>query len=125
MAYFTIPAVLLLLGGCRPQHKRTSAFSPKGLYIETFAVSPFGVNADYLTDSLTFRQKIGTWDAEHEDFLYTYRNGNVRVVKLRYGQANCRVVTLPNGLQTVSCDTQTVERKVYSLLALQKDHVFE
>lgn len=83
--------------GCGQVSKRTSPLCPRQLYVETVAVSPFGVEADYLTDFASFRVKVGTVDAEHEDFVYTCRGDTLLVVKLVHGAKNCHWVTVPDG----------------------------
>jgi hypothetical protein len=128
MAWHMKQLVLLIavleLGGCQGKYQRTLSLPASRLYVERFSVSPFGVNADYLTDSLTFRQKVGTYDVEHESFIYACRGDSVQVLKLNYSQQNCRWIKLPEGL-TVRCDTATVARISFNLKTLQVSNSFE
>jgi hypothetical protein len=114
-----------LLSGCLERHLRTSSFCQPQLYVETFRVDPFGSTVDYLTDHERFRVKVGTCDAEHEDYVYACQGDAIRVLKLDHSTKNCGWVRLPDGTKTVKCDTDTVERKAYSVQALRKNGLFE
>ncbi|WP_310396594.1 hypothetical protein [Hymenobacter sp.] len=83
------------------------------------------MDADYLTDFTSFRVKVGTVDAEHEDFVYTCRGDTIQVVKLVHGVKNCHWVTVPGGQQSLHCDTDTIESKTYSVQALRRNEAIE
>lgn len=51
------------------------------LYIEEFLVNKFGVNEEYLTDSVSFRLFVGKVDVEHETLLYNCENDSIKIEK--------------------------------------------
>lgn len=64
------------------KYKYTLKLCDHNLYVERFMVNPAGVNADYLTDSLTFRIYVGKWDSDHENFSYVCMGDSIFIKKL-------------------------------------------
>lgn len=73
--------IALLFSSCIKSYKRTIKLCDDKLYVEVFNVNPAGVDADYLTDSLTFRYYVGKWDNEHENFNYTCKGDSIIILK--------------------------------------------
>jgi len=75
---FTCLAVI----GCVKKYKRTVNVCSNKLYVEIFNVNTAGVDAHYLTDSLSFRLYVGRFDNEHENFHYMCERDSVVIEKL-------------------------------------------
>ncbi|HEY1200141.1 MAG TPA: hypothetical protein VGE79_04120, partial [Niastella sp.] len=52
------------------RHKFTTEVCEHTLYVETINVNPAGVDADYITDSVSFRLYVGKLDNEHENISF-------------------------------------------------------
>jgi len=67
--------------GCSQRLKRGTIELKCHFYVETFNVNPFGVDEDYLTDSLNFRMFVGKYDVEHETFTYVCKEDSLIIYK--------------------------------------------
>jgi len=81
MGYFYL-CVIVLTMGCVKTYKFTSHVCNGKLYAENFNVNPAGVDAVYLTDSLSFRLYVGKYDNEHENFNFGCKGDSVIIKKL-------------------------------------------
>jgi hypothetical protein len=70
----------ILCSSCR-KHKDTGAICDGKLYLELFNVNRFGVDEIFLTDSVTFRQSLGTYDNEHEQLVTECKGDTIIVEK--------------------------------------------
>ena len=75
---------LLLATGCTKRYKRTVKVCDGNLFVEIYNFNPAGVDADYLTDSTSFRLYVGQFDNEHENFRYTCNGDTVTIQKIEY-----------------------------------------
>jgi hypothetical protein len=114
-----------LLTSCTKKYKFTSAVCDKKLFVEVFNVNPFGVDADYLTDSLNFRKYIGDCDSEHEIHSYTCKGDSLYIIKMENGSKNCQEIVLPSGHITIRCDVDTIRSEIFSMSTLKREHKFE
>jgi hypothetical protein len=123
-----IKIFLLLLSvsmtGCINKHIFTTQVC-NGLYVETFNINPAGVNEDYLTDSVTFKISIDTWDDEHETISYFCHNDSLYIIKTERGSKNCHWIKLNNGTTTLQCDIDTLSMRYYNVTQLNRKHIFE
>jgi hypothetical protein len=74
--------VTLLFASCVRRFKFTTKVCGDKLYVENFNINPFGVDEDYLTDSMSFKIYIGKFDNEHENFSYVCSGDSIKVLKL-------------------------------------------
>jgi hypothetical protein len=119
---------LLLLTACvrereRTKHKFTVNFHdyrPNGctcdLYGEVYTLYGFGafgsdVNAEYLTDSVHFRVRLGTYDEGNEMIVVKCHGDTVRIVK--------------TFKRNDKSGYDTLERRQYSLRVLKESRRFE
>lgn len=116
--------LVMLLVVCYKNHQHTAKIC-NGLYVEIFEVNPFGVNRDYLTDSLNFRMSIDRIDEEHETIRYICQADSILIIKTDHSSKNCGWITLEDGRTTVACDVDTIYRKSYSLSQLKHENNFE
>lgn len=109
MKYISVYVVLLttLFVGCIKQYKHTVKVCDGKLYVERFNVNPAGVDADYLTDSLSFRIYVGNWDNEHENFTYGCNADSVFIEKIDASEVKFRVL----------------EKRAYSIQDLKKKKI--
>jgi hypothetical protein len=102
------------------KYKFTGKVCNESLFIETFQTNPFGVDAEYLTDSLHFRKYIGSFDEEHERFLYTCFADSIRILKTVRGNRWAKWETTPEGRQRLISNLDTLENYTLNLLDLKK-----
>lgn len=96
------------------------------LYRECFNINPANVNADYLTDSVSFRKYIGEWDDDHEIYGYSCKGDSVKIEKWRENNEGLYWQTNSNGGKYLIGDTmKVIETKSYNLLELKNKKVFE
>jgi hypothetical protein len=74
----------------RKSHNRTTEIK-KGLFVETFTVfgsGAFGTDlvTQYLTDSISFRKYIGTFDEGVEYYFYKTSGDTIHIEKYKSGQ---------------------------------------
>jgi hypothetical protein len=127
-----------LLGDTKCCDNQSTSIISKGIYMEryrTFCAGVFGELTEcYITDSATFRQKIGSYD-EHENFFATLDGdkiigcnvqssrypdtterkaiSKIELFKKNQTDKNC-LSTIPIfGKNTIKCDNQTVEASSY------------
>jgi hypothetical protein len=112
-------AVIILFTSCRERYKYTSKVCNDKLYFEVYNINPAGVDRCYLTDSLNFKIKIGSFDEEHEKYSINCNDNDIYIFKESSGEKNCRWIT-ENGKKWFKCDIDTIERKFYKLSDLQK-----
>ena len=117
--YFIFAFSLTVVAGCAAKkYKRTIKIPSCNLYVEVFTANSWGLNQEYLTDSLTFRMYVGTVDEEHDYYSYQCQQDSIYIKKVKPSEKNCRWVTLKDSQKTVLCDTEYVKRKPISLTQL-------
>jgi hypothetical protein len=123
----TLYALLfLLISGCaEKKYKRTKKITDRKLYVEVFTANSWGLNQEYLTDSLTFRMFVGTVDEEHDYYTYQCQGDSLYIKKILTGERNCRWVTIHDSLKTVICDTEFLIKKPISITQLKTNSKFE
>ena len=84
---WSLLTTILLFTGCVKRHRSTTKVCGGRLYAECFNVNPFGVDENYLTDSMSFKIYIGKFDNEHENFSYVCNGDSIKVLKLTEGTA--------------------------------------
>jgi hypothetical protein len=104
----------LLFASCGRRYLSTGKACNGALYIEFFRVNAVGIDAEYLTDSVSFRHYIGTFDPEHERYTYTCNGDSIDIKKFRRGDSD-----VPD---TVA---KLMEHKVINLAILRREHKFE
>jgi hypothetical protein len=70
-----------MFSSCIKKHKFTTEVCEHTLYVETFNVNPAGVDADYITDSVSFRLYVGKLDNEHELYRYSCSGDSLLIRK--------------------------------------------
>lgn len=117
-------SILLILvaitSGCVKRYKFTAKVCDKRLYVEVFQTNPFGVDVDYLTDSISFRKYIGDWDEEHETYSYWCIGDSVHVLKRVRGNRWARMDTTSDGKMTVISNLDTLENYNLDMSDLKK-----
>lgn len=69
------------LSACNHRHQYTVRLK-SGLFVECYSTGIIGnLSADYLTDSVSFRKYIGTFDDEQGYFYYQCRGDSILVEK--------------------------------------------
>jgi hypothetical protein len=111
---------LAFLSGCAKRYRFTAKVCDNRLYVEVFQVNPFGVDADYLTDSISFRKYIGDSDEEHETYSYTCIGDSVHVLKSVRGNRWAKMDTTSDGTATVISNEDTLENYNLNLSDLKK-----
>ena len=107
--------------GCEKKYKYTAKVCDKKLFVEVYEVNPFGVDADYLTDSVNFRKYIGNSDAEHEDYSYTCSGDSVHILKTVSGNRWAKWDTTADGKMTVISNYDTIENLAFSISQLKNN----
>ncbi len=117
----TVCALLLCIAltNCTKKYKFTAKVCDKNLFVEVFNVNTFGVDADYLTDSVNFRKYIGDFDYEHENYSYACKGDSIFIIKTVNGNRWARD-TIVDGRMTVVSNFDTIENLRFSLLQLKK-----
>ena len=111
----------IILCSCVKKYKSTTAFcDKKKLYIEVFNVNPMGVNAEYLTDSVTFRKYIGDLDEEHEIYNYYCLGDSIHIMKTVRGNRWAEWDTA-NGTISLISNLDTIQTLTYSISQLKKE----
>jgi len=105
------------------KYKFTSKIS-NNLYVEVYQVNRFGVNADYLTDSISFKKYIGDWDEEHETYSYYCEADSVYIMKTVRGNRWARWDTT-GGRTTVISNLDTLENLRFCISTLKKQNFFK
>ncbi len=65
---------------CIKKHRFTGKVCDR-YYVEIFNVNPFGVNEEYLTDSVNFKINVGKLDSDHEQISYYCSGDSMKIVK--------------------------------------------
>lgn len=114
--------LILLMSSCLRTHKYkfTSKICEKKLFVEVFEVNSFGVDADYLTDSVNFRKYIGDWDEEHEIYSYYCEGDSVYILKTVRGNRWAKWDTAANGEISLKSNLDTIENLKLSISQLKK-----
>ena len=112
---------IIALTSCVKKYKFTSAICDKKLYVEVFNVNPFGVDADYLTDSVTFRKYIGDWDEKHETYRYYCEGDSIHIMKTVSGNRWAKWDTAANVTMTVISNLDIIQTLTFSISQLQKE----
>ncbi len=112
-------AICILLISCIKKYKFTSKLNDTNLFVEVYNVNPFGVNADYLTDSINFRKYIGDWDEEHEEYLYNCKGDSIYIKKIVSGNRWAKWDTAANGMISLKCNLDTIQNLTFSLSKLK------
>jgi hypothetical protein len=100
----------VILSSCK-RYKRTVKVCDGKLFVECFETNPMGVEADYLTDSSSFRMYVGKVDAEHQDYIYRCSNDSLIIDKY--------------GMEQMDTSRRVLETRVFSLSKLKKDKKFD
>lgn len=96
-------------------HSSTVRVCNRNLVVETYEIAGGGAYggdrvSDYLTDSVNFRIYVGTYDNADEGYSYECTGDSVYVLKITGRRKN---------------ENKIVDKKVYSLLGLEKKKIFE
>ena len=110
----------VLFVGCIKKYKFTAKVCDKHLFVEVYNVNPAGVDADYLTDSISFRKYIGKYDEEHENYSYTCKGDSVYIMKTVRGNRWAKWDTAANGTMTVISNFDTIQNLMFSITQLKK-----
>jgi hypothetical protein len=99
----------------KTKHSSTVRVCNKNLFVETYEIVGGGAYggdlvSDYLTDSVNFRIYIGTYDNGDEGYSYKCTGDSVDINKVTGRREN---------------DNKIVDKKIYSLLGLEKKKIFE
>jgi hypothetical protein len=122
--FLLITSIFYLFIGCEYHHKFTSKVCSEKVYTEVFTINVAGVDECFLTDSINFRIRIGTFDEEHESYVYECKGDSIFILKKQTGKNNCRWIII-NGKKTVRCDVDTVGMQIYSLSELRQRKIFD
>lgn len=112
---------LIFLTGCTKRYKFTAKICDK-LYVEVYEVNYFGVDADYLTDSIRFKKYIGKFDAEHETYRYWCSGDSIYVMKTVRGNRWAKWDTTADGKMTVISNLDTIENLTLGISQLKKEN---
>ena len=117
----------VLLAGCVRTHeyKFTSKVCDARLFVEVYQANPFGLYADYLTDSINFTKYIGDWDNEHETYSYSCKGDSIYIIKTVRGNKWARWDTTANGMRTVISNLDTIENFALSIPQLKTQNNFK
>lgn len=109
----------ITLTSCIKKYKFTAKVCDTKLFVEVFNINTFGVDADYLTDSVSFRKYIGDFDNEHENYSYGCKGDSVYIMKTVSGNRWARD-TIVDGKMTVVSNFDTIENLTFSISQLKK-----
>ena len=101
----------IMFSSCRKKYEATRRICDKKMYMEIFNINPAGVDAEYLTDSLSFRLYVGKYDSEHEGFFYSCVGDSVKIEKMAI-------------VDTTSV-MKVIQTRYYSILKLKNEKIFE
>jgi hypothetical protein len=114
LIYFLLIVIFI---NCSEDYKYTRKECNK-MYLEVYNINSAGVDRCYLTDSLNFKIKIGSFDNEHQIYKISCNDDNVNIFKESSGEKNCKWV-IENGRRWFRCDKDTLNRKVYKISELK------
>jgi hypothetical protein len=118
--FYILLVFCLLFSGCvRKEYRATAKVCDKKLFVEIYNVNSFGVDAEYLTDSVSFRKYVGKFDEEHERYIYTCNGDSLNIIKTVYGNRWAKD-TVENGMHTVIGNLDTIEKQSFSISQLKK-----
>ena len=117
----------VLLTGCVRTHKYkfTSKVCNARLYVEVYEANSWGLDADYLTDSINFKKYIGDWDEEHETYRYHCAGDSIYVMKTVRGNRWAEWDTAANGMISLKASLDTIENLAFSISQLKKQNNFK
>ena len=98
--------------GCVKKHSVTYPICNDKIFVERFNINIFGVDAEYITDSINFRYYIGKYDNEHEQLIVICNNDSLIIEKWDTSNVTFRDIS------NVTSEDTLISRKYLSLKKL-------